>query len=77
MPVYVEPNERFRLPADGSRDVIMIGPGTGVAPFRGFVQERAASGARGPQLAVLRRASFPHAISSTRSNGSGRSSRAR
>ena len=45
--VYVERNERFRLPADPSRDVIMIGPGTGVAPFRGFVQERVAVGARG------------------------------
>ncbi len=45
--IYIEANERFRLPADTSRDVIMIGPGTGVAPFRGFVQERAASGARG------------------------------
>jgi sulfite reductase (NADPH) flavoprotein alpha-component len=44
---YVEPNERFRLPADGARDVIMIGPGTGVAPFRAFVQERQASGAGG------------------------------
>ena len=47
IPVFVERNERFRLPADGSRDVIMIGPGTGIAPFRGFVQERAAIGARG------------------------------
>ena len=46
-PVYVEPNARFRLPADGSRDVIMIGPSTGVAPYRGFIQERAAIGARG------------------------------
>jgi sulfite reductase (NADPH) flavoprotein alpha-component len=45
--VYVEPNPRFRLPGDASRDVIMIGPGTGVAPFRGFVQQRAAAGARG------------------------------
>ena len=45
--VYIERNERFRLPADASRDVIMIGPGTGVAPFRGFVQERAAIGANG------------------------------
>jgi sulfite reductase (NADPH) flavoprotein alpha-component len=47
LPVYIETNERFRLPADASRDVIMIGPGTGVAPFRAFVQERAAVGASG------------------------------
>ncbi|CAM5306889.1 hypothetical protein RLIN73S_05537 [Rhodanobacter lindaniclasticus] len=47
VPVFIEPNERFRLPADGSRDVIMIGPGTGVAPFRAFVQEREATGASG------------------------------
>lgn len=47
VPVFVEPNERFRLPADASRDLIMIGPGTGVAPFRAFVQERQAVGAAG------------------------------
>ena len=47
VPVFVEANERFRLPADASRDVIMIGPGTGVAPFRAFVQERQAVGAAG------------------------------
>jgi len=46
-PVYVEANERFRVPADDARNIIMIGPGTGVAPFRGFVQERAERGARG------------------------------
>ncbi|MBB5208910.1 assimilatory sulfite reductase (NADPH) flavoprotein subunit [Chiayiivirga flava] len=45
--VFIEPNERFRVPTDASRDIVMIGPGTGVAPFRGFVQERRAAGARG------------------------------
>ena len=47
LPIFVEENPRFRLPADSSRDVIMIGPGTGIAPFRAFVQERSASGASG------------------------------
>ncbi len=45
--VYVEPNAHFRLPADPATDLIMIGPGTGVAPFRAFVQERSAIGASG------------------------------
>lgn len=47
VPVFVEANERFRLPADGARDVIMVGPGTGVAPFRAFVQQRQSDGATG------------------------------
>ncbi|WP_341502034.1 flavodoxin domain-containing protein [Gallaecimonas sp. GXIMD4217] len=44
--VYVQANNRFRLPAD-EVPVIMIGPGTGVAPFRAFMQEREATGASG------------------------------
>ncbi len=48
LPVYIEPNPRFRLPEDGDRPVIMIGPGTGVAPFRGFLEHRQALGQRGP-----------------------------
>ena len=47
LPVFIERNERFHLPSDTARDIIMIGPGTGVAPFRGFVQERSAINASG------------------------------
>ena len=44
---YIERNPRFRVPTDGQRDIVMIGPGTGVAPFRGFLQHREESGATG------------------------------
>ena len=43
---FIQPNKRFRLPA-ADKDIIMIGPGTGVAPFRSFVAERDATGATG------------------------------
>jgi sulfite reductase (NADPH) flavoprotein alpha-component len=47
VPVFVQPNKNFRLPADGSTPVIMVGPGTGIAPFRAFVEHRAALGTTG------------------------------
>lgn len=46
LPVYVKQNPHFRLPAD-DRSIIMLGAGTGVAPYRGFLQQREASGAPG------------------------------
>ena len=45
--IYVKPNRHFRLPEDGNRPVIMIGSGTGVAPYRGFIEERVETGAKG------------------------------
>ena len=45
--VYVHGNNAFRLPADGSTDVIMVGPGTGIAPFRAFLEDRRATSATG------------------------------
>ncbi len=45
--IFLSPNKAFRLPEDKQRPVIMVGPGTGIAPFRAFLQERRATSATG------------------------------
>jgi sulfite reductase (NADPH) flavoprotein alpha-component len=47
VPIFVQANKYFRVPKDGKLPIIMVGPGTGVAPFRGFLQERRAKGDTG------------------------------
>jgi sulfite reductase (NADPH) flavoprotein alpha-component len=40
LPIYIQPNKKFRLPQQADAPIIMIGPGTGIAPFRSFLHER-------------------------------------
>jgi len=53
VPVYVHSNKNFRLPADPATSIIMIGPGTGIAPFRAFVEERKATSAPGKNWLIF------------------------
>ena len=56
--VYIENNDNFRLPADPNTPVIMVGPGTGIAPFRAFMQERDAQEADGKNWLFFGNPSF-------------------
>ena len=59
MRVKLKPNKHFALPAP-DKDIIMVGPGTGVAPFRAFVQERRATKASGRSWLVFGDRTFTH-----------------
>jgi sulfite reductase (NADPH) flavoprotein alpha-component len=58
--VFLRSNPHFRLPADNDRPVIMVGPGTGLAPFRGFLQEREATAAAGRNWLVFGHRNYTH-----------------
>lgn len=56
--VYVKPNRHFRTPQDGNTPIIMIGAGTGVAPYRAFIEDRAETGAKGKSWLVFGERNF-------------------
>ncbi len=56
--VFVESNDNFRLPSDTNTPIIMVGPGTGIAPFRAFMQEREANGSEGKNWLFFGNPSF-------------------
>ncbi len=68
MPVFVQTAKHFRLPEKTERPVIMVGPGTGIAPFRAFLQERQATGRAGRATGCSSARRNPRRTSSTGRN---------
>ena len=60
--IFVEKNPDFRLPKDLNASVIMVGPGTGLAPFRAFLQEREYISDQRKKLAVFWKSTFHHRL---------------
>ncbi|MGH8194194.1 MAG: assimilatory sulfite reductase (NADPH) flavoprotein subunit [Woeseiaceae bacterium] len=58
VPVFIETNDRFRLPADGDAPLIMVGAGTGVAPYRAFMEHRREHGHKGDNWLVFGERNF-------------------
>jgi sulfite reductase (NADPH) flavoprotein alpha-component len=58
--VFVKPNQHFRLPADKHTPIVMIGAGTGIAPYRAFLQEREATEANGNSWLIFGHRYFLH-----------------
>ncbi|HQU00937.1 MAG TPA: sulfite reductase subunit alpha, partial [Acetobacteraceae bacterium] len=58
--IFVKPNTHFRLPEDPAASIIMVGAGTGLAPYRAFLQEREATKARGPSWLIFGHRTFTH-----------------
>jgi sulfite reductase (NADPH) flavoprotein alpha-component len=58
VPVYIEQNDHFRLPADGDTPIIMVGAGTGVAPYRAFVEHRKENGHNGDNWLIFGERNF-------------------
>lgn len=56
--VFLESNEFFKLPKNNNADILMVGPGTGIAPFRAFVEERAEIGGEGKNWLVFGNPNF-------------------